>query len=207
MSKTTKIQDLFLSNEKKWIEEIEGLSQDMYNKRIITIDDEIDVDLIRTICNVLLKWEIEDKDIPIKKRVPIKMQIATVGGDISIGLFLIEIMESMTTPIITIVTGATYSMGSLIACAGHKRYMFKSGTLLHHYGRSTADSISLEEYIKKLQDKANDIVCKHSKLTKEEYVIKIREEWYMFADEAKQYGLIDGIIGEDISLLEVYNCG
>ena len=48
-----------------------------------------------------------------------------------------------------------------------------------------------------------DFVLDNSKLTGEEYDSKLRIEWYMFNDEAKEKGFVDYIIGEDCELGEI----
>ena len=56
---------------------------------------------------------------------------------------------------------------------------------------------------KQVMARIRDFVLDNSKLTGEEYDSKLRIEWYMFNDEAKEKGFVDYIIGEDCELGEI----
>ena len=54
--------------------------------------------------------------------------------------------------------------------------------------------------MKKLEERIKQYVLSRSTVTEEEYDSKYRVEWYMFADEAKENGFVDYIIGEDCDI-------
>ena len=59
------------------------------------------------------------------------------------------------------------------------------------------------EFQRKVEERVKKYVISRSKITSEEYDSKLRVEWYMFADEAKEKGFVDYIIGEDCDIDEV----
>lgn len=59
------------------------------------------------------------------------------------------------------------------------------------------------EFRKREEDRIKDYVTSRSNLTGEEYDKKLRVEWYLFADEAKEKGFTDYIIGEDCDMDEI----
>lgn len=54
-----------------------------------------------------------------------------------------------------------------------------------------------------MEQRIKDYILSRSKLTSEKYDEKLRVEWYLYADEAKQYGFTDFIIGEDCDIDEI----
>lgn len=146
--------------------------------------------------------------IPKEERKPILLYVACNGGEVDSGFELIDIIEASETPVYTINLGFQYSMGFLIGLAGHKRYATKNAKFLMHDGSNfvygTGSKVQDQmEFNRKVEARVKDYVVSHSKVTPEEYDSKVRVEWYLFADEAKEKGFTDYIIGEDCPLGEV----
>ena len=93
-------------------------------------------------------------------------------------------------------------MGFLIGLAGHRRYAMHHAKFLMHDGsnfiyNSGAKAQDQMEFNKKLEERIKDYVLSRTNITSEMYDSQIRKEWYMFANEAKELGVTDYIIGED----------
>lgn len=163
---------------------------------------------IHQIARHILQINAEDRNIPREVRTPILLYVVSNGGEVDSGFELIDIIENSTTPVYTINLGYQYSMGFLIGLAGHKRFATRNAKFLMHDGsnfvwNSGAKAQDQMDFNKRIEQRIRDYVISHSKVTEEEYDSKLRVEWYLFADEAKEKGFIDYIIGEDCPLEEV----
>ena len=104
--------------------------------------------------------------------------------------------------------GYQYSMGFLIGLAGHKRYAAKNAKFLMHDGSNMVygNSSKVQDRVRfdaRVEERVRDYVLARSNITPEEYDSKFRVEWYMFADEAKEKGFTDYIIGVDCDLDDI----
>lgn len=146
-----------------------------------------------------------DFGIDPDKRLPILLYVNSNGGDVDAGFALIDAIQNSKTPVYTVNLGFQYSMGFLIGIAGHKRFATKNAKFLMHDGsnfiyNSGAKAQDQMEFHKKVEARVKDYILAMSNLAEEEYDKNLRVEWYMFADEAKQKGFVDMIIGEDCDI-------
>ena len=183
--------------------------KDVKNRKFF-LNYEVDQCGIHDIARHILQINKEDDTagIPREERRPILLYIASNGGEVDSGFELIDIIESSVTPVYTVNLGFQYSMGFLIGLAGHKRYAMKNAKFLMHDGsnfvwNSGAKAQDQMEFNKKVEARVKEYVLSHSNVSEQEYDSKLRVEWYLFADEAKQKGFTDCIIGEDCPLSEV----
>lgn len=131
-----------------------------------------------------------------------------MGGDVDAGFELIDAILASKTPVYTINLGYQYSMGFLIGLAGHKRYATQNAKFLMHDGsnliwNSGTKAQDQMEFQKRVEQRIKQYVIAHSNVTSEEYDSKLRVEWYLFADEAKEKGFCDHILGVDCELDEI----
>ena len=157
---------------------------------------------ISDIVHQIMQFNVDDKDIPPEERQPIRLYISSVGGEVDPGFSLIDAITMSKTPVYTINTGYEYSMGFLIGLAGHKRFTFPNAKFLLHDGSSFVYGSSGKvqdqaEFNKRAEVKIKDYVVSRTKITSKQYNAKQRIEWYMFADDAKELGVVDYIIGTD----------
>ena len=150
----------------------------------------------------------EDKDIEPAERQPILLYVTSNGGEIDSGFELIDVIMNSKTPVYTINLGFQYSMGFLIGLAGHKRYATANAKFLMHDGSNFVWDSGMKaqdrmDFNKKIESRIKKYVMSRSKVTNEEYESKLRVEWYLFADEAKEKGFVDYIIGEDCDINEI----
>lgn len=181
--------------------------RDLQDRRIF-IDEDIDQYVVTNIVRALLNINSEDKYIDVENRIPVIIYLNSNGGDVDAGFELIDVIMQSKTPIYIINLGYCYSMGFLIYIAGHKRYAAENATFLIHDGssyvsNSTSKARDVMNFLSAIEDRTKAYLLKRTNITAEEYDSKQRQEWYMFADEAKKYGIVDYIIGEDVTLDEV----
>lgn len=165
----------------------------------------VDQDGIHDIARHILQINAEDAEIPPEERRPILLYIASRGGSVDDGFELIDVIESSKTPVWTINLGYAYSMGFLIGITGHRRFAMRNAKFLMHDGTnivwdSGTKAQDQMEFNRRVDLRIRDHVLAHSKLTPDEYDSKLRVEWYLFADEAKEKGFVDEIVGVDCGM-------
>ncbi len=131
----------------------------------------------------------------------IKLYINSPGGSVTAGLAIYDTMQYVRCPVSTICIGLTGSMAAIILAAGTKgkRFSLPNAEILLHQvaGGATGQAIEIEitaKQIVKIKNKINRILAYHT----EQQLAKIEKDtdrdFYMSAEEAKKYGLIDEVI-------------
>ncbi len=131
----------------------------------------------------------------------IKLYINSPGGSVTAGLAIYDTMQYVRCPVSTICIGLTGSMAAIILAAGTKgkRFSLPNAEILLHQvaGGATGQAIEIEitaKQIVKIKNKINRILAYHT----EQQLAKIERDtdrdFYMSAEEAKKYGLIDEVI-------------
>lgn len=174
-------------------------------QRKLFINDNIDSYTVEDVVKQILQINREDVGKLYDQRQPILLYINSNGGSLDDGFQLIDVILHSKTPVYTINTGYQYSMGFLIGLAGHKRFATPNAKFLMHDGtnfiiNSGSKARDQMEFQNRIEDRVKQYVLSHSKVTSEEYDAKMRIEWYMFADEAKQKGFVDCIVGIDCDM-------
>lgn len=177
-------------------------------QRKLFLTSDIDQDSIEPIVKNILQMNKDDKNILPEDRTPILLYICSAGGEVTSGFELIDVILASKTPVYTINLGYEYSMGFLIGLAGHKRYATASASFLVHDGsnficNSAAKAQDQMEFLRKIDNKIREYTIARSNITGEEYDSKLRVEWYLFADEAKEKGFCDYIIGKDCDIDDI----
>ena len=188
------IDDLFYYNDVK--------------DRKFFFNEMINDDSVFNIVRHIIDINKQDKGKPIEERKPIMIYLNTVGGDVESGFSMVDTIMNSKTPVHIINIGDGYSMGFLICLAGHKRYAFKNSRFLLHDGceyiyDSASKADDLKKFTKAINNRIRDYVLDRTNISSQKYGRNRRKEWYMFADEAKDLGVIDYIIGDDVDLDEV----
>ncbi len=146
---------------------------------------------------------------------PIKLIINSPGGFLSEGLAVIDIMQTIKSPVWTICLNRAASMAAIILAYGKKghRYIFPySLTLLHlPRGGTTGDSREVEIFNKQMQkmkDRLVNILVRHTNQKDRKKILKDmdRDKW-MYAKETVKYGLADHVVKsiEELNLLPKNN--
>ena len=178
--------------------------QDLKQRKLF-LNSEIDQLSIADIAKHILQFNKEDIGKAPDSRLPILLYVVSNGGEVDSGFELIDVIQSSKTPVYTINLGYQYSMGFLIGLAGHKRFATKNAKYLMHDGpnfvyNSGAKAQDHMEFNRKVEERVKQYILSRSKVTSSEYDSKLRVEWYLFADEAKEKGFVDYIIGEDCDI-------
>ncbi len=131
----------------------------------------------------------------------IQLYINTPGGSVTAGLAIYDTMRYVKCPINTICFGIAASMGAILLTAGEKGKRFalpNTEIMLHQVaGGATGQAVEIEitaKQIIKIKNKLNKIIskCTNNPLKKVEK--DTDRDFYLSAEEAKEYGIIDEII-------------
>lgn len=180
------------------------------NDRRIVLNGEIGDALVEEATLYIMQWNKEDRDRKIapENRKPIYIYLNSLGGDITYGLAFMSTIRSSITPIITIVLGMAASMASYIPMVSTKTYAFEDSTICLHDGsvgvmQTRRKANDVMSYVDRCSERMDKIVLQNTKITQEKLDEIADKEYYIFADEAKELGIIDAIIGVDVSIEEI----
>ena len=131
----------------------------------------------------------------------IQMYINSPGGSVYAGLGIYDTMQYIKPDVATICTGMAASMGAVLLCAGAegKRSALPHSRVMIHQpsggaqGVATDMEINLREMLK-LKDELYQIISKHSGQKFEKVHLDSERDYWMIADEAKEYGMIDEVL-------------
>lgn len=186
-----------------WVIEQTGYGErqyDIYSRllkdRIIFLGgDHIEDTVSNSVVAQLLYLDAED---PKKE---ISLYINSPGGIVTSGLAIYDTMQYISAPVSTICIGQAASMGALLLCAGAKGRRFAlphSRIMIHQLaggaqGQATDVEIQAKEMLR-MKKRLNEIVSKHTGHPIEKVLLDMERDYYMEADEAVTYGLIDKVI-------------
>lgn len=174
-------------------------SYDIYSRllkdRIIFLGTEVNDTVANSIIAQLLFLQMEDpsKDISIYINSP--------GGSITAGLAIYDTMRFVKPDVATYCMGQAASMGAVLLAAGTKgkRYALPNSRIMIHqpWGgmQGTAEDISIQaNEILRLRSKLNDILADHTGKTAAKIKKDCDRDYFMSADESKEYGLVDEVV-------------
>lgn len=131
----------------------------------------------------------------------IQIYINTPGGSVTAGMAIYDTMQYVKPDISTVCIGLAASMGATLLAAGKKGKRFalpNSQILLHQVaGGVTGAAVEIEitaKQIIKIKEKLNKILAKHTGQPLEKIERDTDRDFYLSAEEAKEYGLIDVVI-------------
>ena len=131
----------------------------------------------------------------------IQLYINTPGGSVTSGLAIYDTMAYIKAPISTVCIGLGASMGAVLLAAGAKGKRFalpNSEILLHQVaGGVSGEAVEIEitaRQIIKIKDKLNRILAKHTGQLLSKVEKDTDRNFYLSAEEAKDYGIIDQVI-------------
>ena len=134
-------------------------------------------------------------------RAEISLYLNTPGGSVSAGLGIYDTMQLVTPPVATVCTGMAASMGSVLLCAGEKgrRSALPHSRVMIHQPmggvRGQASDILIEaREIDRLRKELYSIIAAHSGQSFERVFQDADRDFWMSADEALRYGMIDEVL-------------
>ncbi|MBZ1348360.1 MAG: ATP-dependent Clp endopeptidase proteolytic subunit ClpP [Candidatus Nealsonbacteria bacterium] len=132
----------------------------------------------------------------------IQLYINSPGGVVTAGMAIYDTMQYVKCPISTVCIGIAGSMGATLLAAGAKgkRFALPNAEILLHQvaGGVTGQAVEIEitaKQIIKIKEKLNKILAKHTGQLLEKVEKDTDRDFYLSAQEAKEYGIIDEVIG------------
>ncbi|WP_243031331.1 ATP-dependent Clp endopeptidase proteolytic subunit ClpP [Thermus altitudinis] len=175
---------------------------DIYSRllkdRIIFLGTPIDSQVANTIVAQLLFLDAQNPNQEIR------LYINSPGGEVDAGLAIYDTMQFVRAPVSTIVIGMAASMAAVILAAGEKgrRYALPHSKVMIHqpWGgvRGTASDIAIQaQEILKAKKLLNEILAKHTGQSLEKVEKDTDRDYYLSAQEAMEYGLIDQVVSRE----------
>jgi len=167
----------------------------LLKERIVFLGTPINDQVANTIVAQLLFLSREDPDKDIQ------FYINSPGGQINAGLAIYDTMQLIPAPVSTIAVGLAASMGTILLTAGApgKRYALPNATIHLHQplggvsGQVSDIEIAAKEYMR-MRDLLNDILKRHAGLKLEQIERLTDRDFYMTAEQAAEYGIIDEVL-------------
>lgn len=172
---------------------------DIYSRllkdRIILLGTPIDDNVANLVVAQLLFLQSEDpkKDIDVYINSP--------GGSITAGLAIYDTMQIMSCDIKTYCVGQAASMGAVLLCAGThgKRFALPNSRIMIHqpWGgtQGTAADINIQaQEIIRMREILNNIISQHSGTKLQKVADDTERDFFMSAEEATAYGLVDKVV-------------
>lgn len=179
---------------------LHGTSIDVFSRlmadRIIFMGTEITPDSANIITSQLLYLDnVSNSDITIYINSP--------GGDVYSGLQIYDTMQIINSEVSTVCAGMAASMGSVLLCAGekgkrlalpHSRVMIHQPMSSCPQGSQASDMEIRVKEINRIKKELYQILSDHSNMSFNDIAKKADRDYWMTADEALRYGMIDDII-------------
>ncbi len=169
----------------------------LLKERIVFLGTPIDDHVSNAIIAQLLFLDREDPERDIN------LYINSPGGVITAGMAIYDTMRLIRPNVSTICVGMAASMATVLLCSGEKgkRYALPNSTIHMHQplggsqGQASDIEIAAREIIRQ-QDKMRQIISLHTGQTYEKVAKDTDRDYYLNSEEAKEYGLIDDILGD-----------
>ena len=173
----------------------------LLKERIVFLGTGINDQVANLIIAQLLYLDREDQDKDIQ------LYINSPGGVISSGLAIYDTMHLIHAPVSTVCVGMAASMATVLLCGGTagKRFTLPNATVHMHqaWGGAQGQAADIEiaaREILRMQDKIRTILAVHSNQSYEKIVRDTDRDYYLNAEQAKEYGLVDEVIGTPVKL-------
>ena len=168
----------------------------LLKERIVYLGTPINDMVSNLIVAQLLYLEREDPDKDIN------LYVNSPGGVITSGLAIYDTMQLIKPDVSTICVGMAASMGTVLLCAGAKgkRFALPNSTIHMHQamggaqGQAADIEIAAREILR-MQDKIRTILSTHTGQSYEKVARDSDRDFYLPAEEAKEYGLVDEVLG------------
>jgi len=186
-----------MSKEKnKENKEMEDLASKLLKSRTVVISQQVDAELTAKVLSQLVLLEQEGHEEPVT------VFINSPGGEIFSGFAIFDMLNFITCPVTTIVTGFAASMGSILSMAADKgrrfampqaKIMIHQPLLMGYQGRASECEIQAREILK-TRDHLVKLYSEQTGKSREEIKKALdRDNWFT-AEEALKYGLLDKVV-------------
>jgi ATP-dependent Clp protease, protease subunit len=182
------------SSYEQWIDIYQRLSLE----RIIFLSREVDDNIANAIVASMLYLDSEDNTKPIR------LYINSPGGSVTAGMAIYDTMQHIKSEVVTICVGLAASMGAFLLTAGAKgkRVALPHSRIMIHQplggtGRRQASDIEIEaRQILRVRSELNALMAQHTGKSVEQIEKDTDRDYFLSAEEAMAYGLIDRVITE-----------
>jgi ATP-dependent Clp protease protease subunit len=180
------------STYERWIDIYTRLNQE----RIIFLGQEVTDSLANSLIAAMLYLDSDDNTKPIS------VYINSPGGSVTAGMAIYDTMQHIKSPVVTICVGLAASMGAFLLAAGEKgkRFALPHARIMIHQplggtGRRQASDIEIEaREILRIRHQLNGILADRTGQPIEKIEKDTDRDYFLSAQEAKEYGLIDKVI-------------
>ena len=171
----------------------------LLKERIIFLPSYIEDDMANLVIAQLLFLEAEDADKDVY------LYINSPGGSVTAGLAIYDTMQYIKPAVATICMGQAASMGALLLCAGAKgkRFALPHSRIMIHQplagvqGQATDIDIQAREILR-IRDELNRIMMNHTGQPMERIQRDTDRDFFMTAELAKDYGIVDHVIASHV---------
>lgn len=169
--------------------------------RTYWLNDEINhytFDLVQYI----IRWNREDKDIPIEERKPIRIIIDCGGGHLSVSETVSNVIKMSKTPVYGIALGYVASGATVIYLSCHKKYALPNSVFVLHKGSCSGVSGTYDEIVAFARDYEKQMetligfYIDNTGYTEEEIEENIQTDWYIRTKEALEKGIVDELVAD-----------
>ena len=180
---------------------------DIYSRllkdRIVFIGSPIDDDVANLVIAQLLFLEAEDPDKDIN------LYINSPGGIVTSGMAIYDTMQFIKPPVAAVCIGQAASMAAVLLAGGAKgkRTALPNARILIHQpmggtrGQATDIKIQAEEILR-MREHLNGILAKHTGQPMERIAADTERDYYMSAEQARTYGIIDQVVAKRAASLK-----
>jgi len=186
-----KDEDLIKSLQEK------NLEQSLYKARKIFLWSDVNDESAKAVVTRLLSLDTEDP------KEEIVLYINSPGGSVSDGMAIYDAMQAISAPVSTVCMGMAMSMGSFLLAAGEpgRRFAWPHARIMIHQplimgtitGTATDLDIRAKETIR-LRGELNELYAHHTGQDVDKIEADTDRDFFMSAEEAKEYGLLDDVI-------------
>lgn len=186
-----KDEDLIKSLQEK------NLEQSLYKARKIFLWSDVNDESAKAVVTRLLSLDTEDP------KEEIVLYINSPGGSVSDGMAIYDAMQAISAPVSTVCMGMAMSMGSFLLAAGEpgRRFAWPHARIMIHQplimgtitGTATDLDIRAKETIR-LRGELNELYAEHTGQDVDKIEADTDRDFFMSAEEAKEYGLLDDVI-------------
>ncbi len=174
----------------------------LLKERIIFLPSYIEDDMANLVIAQMLFLEAEEPEKDVY------LYINSPGGSVTAGMAIYDTMQYIKPAVSTICMGQAASMGALLLCAGAagKRFALPHSRIMIHQplagvqGQATDIDIQAREILR-IRDELNRILVHHTRQPLERIAKDTDRDFFMTAEQAKEYGIVDDVIVSHVPAL------
>lgn len=167
----------------------------LLRERIVFLGTRVDDQLADSIVAQLLFLDAEEPEKDVQ------LYINSPGGSVTAGMAIYDTMQQIRPDVVTICFGLAASMGAFLLCGGAsgKRLSLPSSRIMIHQplGGAQGQAVDIEIQAREIlyhKQRLNELIAHHSGQPLERIEADTERDFYMSAEEAKTYGLIDQVV-------------